>query len=69
MNIQTLEKSKKELFETVFKDYQDKLDVTLGLKCLVVCIVESSWEGPLPSHFNNIPITYLFGCRPTRFAL
>jgi hypothetical protein len=68
MKLSTLERAKNQLKTTVFKDYADQVDVTIGLKCLVVLIGNTSWSGPTPTFFENrIPITYLFGARNPKF--
>ena len=61
MKISKLEKCQSQLQSTTFKDYKDKVRVDLGLKCLVVSIHQNSWDGPLPTFIENIPITYIFG--------
>jgi hypothetical protein len=61
MKISSLEKAKEELQNTTYKDYKDQLSVELGMKCLVVCIYENQWVGPLCKEIDGIPITYIFG--------
>ena len=65
MKISTLEKSSQELKRKYFSTFDD-ISVTIGLKCLVVCIHKDSWEGELPPEFNGIQITYVFGV-PRRY--